>query len=84
MIENACRLLGIRAEHGSFAAWLDRHHPLDKEEWRKLFKRTFVFTGGEIVGEFLMSTGYLPGAHEPTCPVYTTIAELRPAWMARS
>ena len=28
----------------------------------KLFKRTFRFTGGEIVGEFLTSTGYLPGA----------------------
>ena len=82
VIENARRLLAIRAEYGSFAAWLDQHHPLDREEWRKLFKRTFVFTGGEIVGEFLMSTGYLPGAHEPSCPVHATIAELRPAWMA--
>jgi DNA-3-methyladenine glycosylase I len=84
VIENARRLLAIRGEYGSFAAWLDHHHPLDKDEWRKLFKRTFVFTGGEIVGEFLMSTGYLPGAHEPNCPVYAQIAELRPAWMAGS
>jgi hypothetical protein len=29
----------------------------------QVFKKTFVFTGGEIVNEFLMSTGYLPGAH---------------------
>ncbi len=28
----------------------------------KLFRQTFLFTGGEIVGEFLMSIGYLPGA----------------------
>jgi DNA-3-methyladenine glycosylase I len=83
-IENARRLLAIREQYGSFAAWLDRHHPLDKAEWCKLFKQTFVFTGGEIVGEFLMSTGYLPGAHDPTCPVYTQIASLEPAWMLSS
>ncbi|MGD9744491.1 MAG: DNA-3-methyladenine glycosylase I, partial [Dongiaceae bacterium] len=62
-IENARRLQAIRESHGSFAGWLDAHHPLPKEQWVKLFKQTFRFTGGEIVGEFLMSTGYLPGAH---------------------
>jgi DNA-3-methyladenine glycosylase I len=50
-------------------------------EWQKLFKRTFVFTGGEIVREFLTSTGYLPGAHDADCPVYGRIAGLKPAWM---
>ncbi|HXG68598.1 MAG TPA: DNA-3-methyladenine glycosylase I, partial [Blastocatellia bacterium] len=62
VIENARRIIGIREAYGSFAAWLDRHHPRSREEWRKLFKKTFVFTGGEIVGEFLISAGYLPGA----------------------
>jgi DNA-3-methyladenine glycosylase I len=81
VIENARRLCAIRDRHGSFAGWLDLHHPLSKDEWRKLFKRTFVFTGGEIVGEFLMSTGYLPGAHEPGCPVYARIAALDPPWL---
>jgi DNA-3-methyladenine glycosylase I len=80
-IENAQRLIAIREQHGSFAAWLDAHHPLTKDEWVKLFRRTFRFTGGEIVGEFLMSTGYLPGAHVATCPVYARIAELDPPWM---
>ncbi len=80
-IENARRLITIRNEYGSFAAWLDHHHPLSKEEWVKLFKKTFRFTGGEIVGEFLMSTGYLPGAHEAACPVYHEIAALNPPWM---
>jgi DNA-3-methyladenine glycosylase I len=80
VIENARRIQAIRASHGSFAAWLDAHHPRSKEEWVKLFKRTFRFTGGEIVGEFLMSTGYLPGAHREDCPVHARIVALGPAW----
>jgi DNA-3-methyladenine glycosylase I len=80
-IENAKRIQGLRESHGSFAQWIDAHHPLSKEEWVKLFKKTFRFTGGEIVGEFLMSLGYLPGAHQPDCPTYKRIAKLKPAWM---
>jgi DNA-3-methyladenine glycosylase I len=79
-IENAKRLQAIRDEHGSFAAWLDKNHPLSKESWVKLFKQNFRFTGGEIVNEFLMSLGYLPGAHEPDCPVYAKIARVKPPW----
>ncbi len=79
-IENARRVLRLRQEHGSFAAWLDAHHPLTLEEWKRLFKRTFVFTGGQIVNEFLLSTGYLPGAHRPSCPVYQRILQLKPPW----
>src|SRR4051794_15142001 len=62
-IENAKVVCGLIDSHGSFADWLDSHHPLKKDEWVKLFKKTFRFTGGEITGEFLMSLGYLPGAH---------------------
>jgi DNA-3-methyladenine glycosylase I len=80
-IENAKRLIEIRDSHGSFAKWLDTHHPLEKAEWVKLFKKTFAFTGGEITGEFLLSTGYLPGSHEESCPVYKKIARLKPPWM---
>jgi DNA-3-methyladenine glycosylase I len=80
-IENARRIVALRASHGSMARWLSEHHPLDKERWVKLFKRTFVFTGGEITGSFLISIGYLPGAHEPGCPVYAKIAQLKPPWM---
>ena len=79
-IENAKRLLGIQKSHGSFAAWLDAHHPREKPEWVKLFKRTFVFTGGEITGEFLMSTGYLPGAHVESCPVYLRTIKAGAPW----
>jgi DNA-3-methyladenine glycosylase I len=80
VIENARRIQQIRETHGSFAAWLDAHHPRSKAEWVKLFKRTFRFTGGEIVGEFLMSTGYLPGAHREDCPVHARILAAGPAW----
>jgi DNA-3-methyladenine glycosylase I len=80
VIENAKRIRALRDTHGSFAAWLDAHHPMTKTEWMKLFKKTFVFTGGEIVNEMLMSTGYLPGAHRETCPVHRKIMRLSPPW----
>jgi DNA-3-methyladenine glycosylase I len=79
-IANARKILELRKTHGSFAGWLAAHHPRSKEEWVKLFKKTFHFTGGEIVGEFLMSIGYLPGAHVESCPVYRVILKRRPAW----
>jgi DNA-3-methyladenine glycosylase I len=79
-ITNARRILELRESHGSFLAWLDAHHPLEKADWVKLFKRSFVFTGGEIVNEFLMSTGYLRGAHDADCPVHAQILESNPAW----
>jgi len=80
-IENARRIEAMQEKHGSFAAWIDANHPLGKAEWVKLFKNSFRFTGGEIVGEFLMSIGYLPGAHAADCPIYRRIAKLKPAWM---
>jgi DNA-3-methyladenine glycosylase I len=79
-IDNARTIMAIQESHGSFAKWIDAQHPLTKEEWVKLFKRTFKFTGGEIVNEFLMSIGYLPGAHTEECPVYGKIIQLKPAW----
>jgi DNA-3-methyladenine glycosylase I len=79
-IENARRIQALRAEYGSFKGWLDAHHPQTLENWVKLFKRTFVFTGGEIVNEFLMSTGYLPGAHSADCPIYEVVLAQRPPW----
>ncbi len=82
-IVNAQRILELKKEYGSFKNWLDAHHPLTKDEWTKLFKKTFVFTGGEIVNEFLMSTGYLPGAHTKDCPIFKKVAVQKPAWMKK-
>ncbi|MEE8516529.1 MAG: DNA-3-methyladenine glycosylase I, partial [Alphaproteobacteria bacterium] len=81
VIENARRLLAIRDAEGSFTAWLARHHPLAPDDWVKLLRGTFRFMGPEIVSEFLMSIGYLPGAHDPDCPVFAEIAALNPPWM---
>lgn len=81
-VHNARRVVDIRETHGSFKGWLDAHHPLDKPAWVALFKRTFVFVGGEIVGEFLMSTGYLPGAHAAGCPAGLQAIESGAPWHA--
>lgn len=82
-IANASTVAALRKNHGSFAAWLDSHHPRNRDEWVKLFGQTFKFTGGEIVGEFLLRSGYLAGAHRETCPVYRRIARKKPAWMRK-
>ena len=80
-IENAKTILGLQAEFGSFEKWLENNHPKTKVEWVKLFKKTFKFTGGEIVGEFLMSIGYLPGAHTENCPVYELVKLQNPLFL---
>lgn len=80
-IENAQTVLQIQKQFGSFKKWIDHHHPQSKQEWVKIFKTTFRFTGGEIVNEFLMSTGYLPGAHIETCHIYKKVLKARPAFL---
>jgi|SRR6185437_13455374 len=79
-IENAKTILQLQKEYGSFKKWISHHHPKTKEEWVKIFKSTFKFTGGEIVNEFLMSTGYLPGAHIESCPIYKKVLKAKPAF----
>lgn len=81
IIENAKRVKAFRETHGGFSSWLEAQHPLPKDDWVKLFKKTFKFTGGEITGEFLMSTGYLEGTHHKGCSIYDQIAALSPPWM---
>lgn len=79
-IENAKTILNLQEEFGSFEKWLEHHHPKTKEEWVKLFKKTFRFTGGEIVNEFLMSIGYLRGAHSEDCPIHHKTLLEKPLW----
>lgn len=79
-IYNARQIIDLRQEYGSFKNWLDSHHPLPLNEWVKLFKRHFKFVGGEIVNEFLMSTGYLKGAHTEDCPVYAQTVACGAKW----
>ncbi|WP_461787944.1 DNA-3-methyladenine glycosylase I [Pedobacter sp.] len=81
-IENAKTILQLQEEFGSFENWLSYHHPKTKPEWVKLFKKTFKFTGGEIVGEFLMSIGYLPGAHDTSCAIQEKVLKSNPKWLS--
>jgi DNA-3-methyladenine glycosylase I len=80
-IYNAQQILKIQEEFGSFKNWLDQYHPKSLEEWVKFFKKNFKFTGGEITKEFLISAGYLEGAHEPKCETYNKIIKQNPMWM---
>lgn len=80
-VHNAGALLTLRETHGGFHPWLVAHHPLSLPQWVRLFKATFRFTGGEIVNELLMSTGWLPGAHEESCPVHAELLALQPPWL---
>ena len=82
-VENAKAILLLQKEFGSFKAWLEHNHPKTKEEWVKLFKNTFKFTGGEIVNEFLMSIGFLPGAHTESCTIYKSILKSKPMWQKK-
>lgn len=81
-IHNAQKIKEIQKEYGSFKAWLDENHPHTLEEWVKIFKKTFKFTGGEITNAFLMSTGYLAGTHDADCPVLEEIKKLKPKWVS--
>jgi len=80
-IENAKTILQLQKEFGSFESWLASQHPKPKEEWVKLFKKTFKFTGGEIVNEFLMSIGILPSPHTPDCPIYKKVLKAKPLFL---
>jgi DNA-3-methyladenine glycosylase I len=82
-IENAKTIIALQRDFGSFGAWLAHHHPKNIEDWVKLFKKTFRFTGGEIVNEFLMSTGYLAGAHTTDCRIYKKILRQKPMWFKK-
>lgn len=79
-VENAKTILTIQKEFGSFKKWLEKNHPKTKDEWVKIFKKNFKFTGGEIVNEFLMSIGFLEGAHAKDCPIHGLILRKKPMW----
>lgn len=79
-IYNAQQILTIKNENGSFKNWLDSYNFTTLDEWKKLFKKHFKFTGGEIVNEFLMSIGYLKGAHNEKCIIFDKVIKTKPRW----
>ena len=72
-IFNAKKIIILQEIHGSFKNWLNHNHPKSIDQWIKIFKDTFKFTGREITKEFLMSTGYLPGANVKNCKISNKI-----------
>lgn len=80
IIFNAKQIQNLQKEFGSFKKWLDYQHPKSEIEWIKCFKKTFKFTGNEITKEFLLSTSYLPGAHNKSCPIFKKIVAQSPKW----
>jgi len=81
IIYNAKKIVSITEKHNSFKSFLDTHHPLTLCEWTSVFKNEFKFVGKEICKEFLISTGYLKGAHEKSCPIYKKVIRENPMWL---
>ena len=72
-IHNAQEIVKIQKEYESFGQWIQMHTSNQPTllEWQKIFKKQgFKFTGWEILREFLVSTGYMKGAHGTNCPFY--------------
>jgi DNA-3-methyladenine glycosylase I len=79
-IHNAQVVQSLQETHGSFKGWLDAQPAMPLEDWVKLFRKTFKFVGPEIVNEFLVSTGYLRGAHDKDCARYQASLASNPPW----
>ena len=81
VIANAAAVRALRVSASGFSRWLAAHHPRPHEDWLSLFRETFRFMGAEVLREFLLSTGYLPGAHALDCPVHAEIVRTAPPWL---
>ena len=81
IIYNAKKVVSLTEKHNSFKNYLDKHHPLGLSGWLSLFKKEFKFVGNEICREFLISTGYLAGAHKKSCPIYKKVIKEKPMWL---
>ena len=80
-IYNAGQIIKLQQEYGSFKNWLDINSPMELDDWVKLFTQIFKFTGCEITNEFLISSGYIKGAHEKECAIYDQIIYSKPQWI---
>jgi DNA-3-methyladenine glycosylase I len=79
-IYNARQIVALQEKYGSFSTWLEQQKCQNLAEWVKIFKKQFKFVGTEIVNEFLMSSGYLKGAHDETCSIFDKITKKQPIW----
>lgn len=80
-IYNAQEIIRLQEQYGSFKNWLDEQGDISLTEWTKCFKKHFKFTGGLIIEEFLMSTGYIKGAHSINCIIFDNVIKSNPKWL---
>lgn len=74
-IHNAKQVIGFHEASGSLYQWLTDQPWGELDEWVKCMRKHFKFMGPEIVNEFLMSIGLLPGAHRSDCPVHQKLQQ---------
>lgn len=68
-VYNAKAIIQMREQFGGFDRWLDLQIQNEQEDWVSAFRSRFKFMGGEVVGEFLISLGIIPGSHDADCEV---------------
>ncbi len=67
IIYNSKIFIEIIKDNGSFKKWMDKNKNKSLDQWIKLFKKKFKFTGPSVTKEFLIATGYIAGAHDLNC-----------------
>jgi DNA-3-methyladenine glycosylase I len=72
VIYNACRIIELRRQFGSFAAYLASLDIIAMDKVRREFSARFQFMGPTVTESFLQTVGILPVAHEPQCWLYET------------
>ena len=80
IIYNAKRIIDLQNKFGSFKKWLDNNSKLTLSLWITTFKKNFKFTGKEITKEFLISTGYVKGAHTSKCKIFRLTINAGAMW----
>ena len=83
IVYNAKAILKIQKDHKSFKSWLDKKKCKNINQWVKLFKKKFKFIGIKITEEFLLSSGYIEGAHNKECKIYNEILKSNPNWLKK-
>ena len=83
IIYNAKAILKIQNDHESFKSWLDKKKCQTLNQWTEIFKNKFKFIGLKITEEFLLSSGYIEGAHKKECKTYNEILKKNPNWLKK-
>lgn len=75
VVYNASRIIELRKQFGSFAAYLASLDLTDMKKVSKEFKTRFQFMGPTVTESFLQTVGRLPVKHEPQCWLYRDLSD---------